>query len=150
MTTSPTAEFVPIPLPDFVERSPEEMQRRAEAFYDGIRRRHTVRDFSSRPVPRTLIETCLAAAGTAPSGANHQPWHFSVIGSAAMKARIRTAAEEEERAFYDGRAGAEWLAACWSVAQPDTAKPSTTAAAANEIFMENPRSLLNDAPVASS
>lgn len=106
-----TRDFKPIPLPDFVERSPEEMQRRAAEFYETMRRRHTVREFSPRPVPRQLIETCLAAAGTAPSGANHQPWHFSVIANAAMKARIRAAAEEEERAFYEGRAGAEWLAA---------------------------------------
>jgi len=111
MTAALTTDFIPLPLPDYVERPPQDMQARAEAFYDGIRRRHTVREFSSRPVPRQLIETCLKAAGTAPSGANHQPWHFSAIGDAAMKARIRTAAEEEERAFYAGRAGAEWLAA---------------------------------------
>jgi nitroreductase len=107
----PTTEFIPIPLPDYVERPPEEMLRRAQTFYEEIRRRHTVREFSSRPVPRALIETCLAAAGTAPSGANHQPWHFSVIGNPAMKSRIRTAAEDEERSFYQDRAGAEWLAA---------------------------------------
>ncbi|MGB3045205.1 MAG: nitroreductase family protein [Xanthobacteraceae bacterium] len=111
MTAALTTDFIPLPLPDYVERPPQDMQARAEAFYDGIRRRHTVREFCNRPVPRQLIETCLRAAGTAPSGANHQPWHFSAIGSAAMKARIRTAAEEEERAFYAGRAGAEWLAA---------------------------------------
>lgn len=100
-----------IPLPDYVELPPDEMQARAEAFLADIKRRHTVRDFSDRPVPRALIETCLKAAGVAPSGANHQPWHFSVIGNPAMKKRIRDAAEEEERAFYEGRAGAEWLAA---------------------------------------
>lgn len=111
MTGALTTDFIPLPLPDYVERPPQDMQARAEAFYDGIRRRHTVREFSNRPVPRQLIETCLKAAGTAPSGANHQPWHFSAIGNAAMKARIRSAAEEEERAFYAGRAGAEWLAA---------------------------------------
>lgn len=111
MTAALTTDFIPVPLPDYVERSPQEMQARAEAFYEGIRRRHTVREFSNRPVSRQLIETCLMAAGTAPSGANHQPWHFSAIGDAAMKTRIRTAAEEEERAFYAGRAGAEWLAA---------------------------------------
>jgi nitroreductase len=111
MTGALTTDFIPLPLPDYVERPPQDMQARAEAFYDGIRRRHTVREFSNRPVPRQLIETCLKAAGTAPSGANHQPWHFSAIGDAVMKARIRTAAEEEERAFYAGRAGAEWLAA---------------------------------------
>ncbi|HUN12260.1 MAG TPA: nitroreductase family protein, partial [Rhabdaerophilum sp.] len=87
------------------------MQARAEAFRAEIARRHTVRDFSSRPVPRALIETCLRAAGTAPNGANHQPWHFAVIGDPGRKSRIRAAAEEEERAFYAGKAGEEWLAA---------------------------------------
>ena len=106
-----TREFKLIPLPDYVELAPDEMRRRAAAFHDEIRRRHTVREFSPRPVPRDLIETCLTAAGTAPSGANHQPWHFSAIGNAAMKKRIRDAAEEEERAFYEGRAGEEWLEA---------------------------------------
>ncbi len=70
-----------------------------------------MRDFAPRPVPRDIIETCIRAAGTAPNGANHQPWHFAVIGDPALKARIRTAAEEEERAFYAGKAGEEWLGA---------------------------------------
>ena len=111
MMEPPTTAFKPVPLPDYALLPLDEMHRRAAAFYDSIRRRHTVRDFAPTPVPRALIETCLKAAGTAPSGANHQPWHFSVIGNAAMKTRIRIAAEDEERAFYDGRAGAEWLAA---------------------------------------
>ncbi len=104
-------EFRPVPLPDYTEYPVEEMRARAQAFYEHIRGRHTVRDFSDRPVPRDIIETCLLAAGTAPNGANHQPWHFSVIGDADMKAKIRTAAEEEERAFYAGRAGEEWIEA---------------------------------------
>lgn len=111
IASKPTREFEPIPLPDYAELPLHEMRARAAAFYEAIRKRHTVREFGPRPVPRDLIETCLAAAGTAPSGANHQPWHFSVIGNAAMKARIRRAAEDEERAFYQGRAGEEWLAA---------------------------------------
>lgn len=106
-----TKDFRPIPLPDYVEYPPEEMLARAEAFRTMIARRHTVRDFSSRPVPRAVIETCLRAAGTAPNGANHQPWHFAVIGNAETKKRIRVAAEEEENAFYAGKAGEEWLAA---------------------------------------
>ncbi len=106
-----TRELELIPLPDYAELAPAEMARRASDFLADIRRRHTVRDFSPRPVPRGLIETCLAAAGLAPSGANHQPWHFAVVGNAAMKKRIREAAEAEEREFYAGRAGAEWLAA---------------------------------------
>lgn len=106
-----TKDFRPVPLPDYEELPPAEMLARAEAFRAMISKRHTVRDFSLRPVPRALIETCLKAAGTAPNGANHQPWHFAVIGNADIKKRIRAAAEEEERAFYAGKAGEEWLAA---------------------------------------
>lgn len=107
----PTTEYRPIPLPDYEELPVEEMRARARAFHEELRRRHTVRDFSSRPVPRDIIETCVMAAGTAPNGANHQPWHFAAIGDPAIKKRIREAAEAEERAFYEGRAGEEWLRA---------------------------------------
>ncbi|HZD91519.1 MAG TPA: nitroreductase family protein [Pseudolabrys sp.] len=117
-----TRDFKPIALPDYVELPLAQMRERALAFYDDIRRRHTVREFAPRAVPRDIIETCLRAAGTAPSGANHQPWHFAVIGNAAMKARVRAAAEEEERAFYAGRAGAEWLEALKPLGT-DPAKP---------------------------
>jgi nitroreductase len=68
-----------------------------------------VRDFSDRAVPREVLDPCLLAAGSAPNGANLQPWHFVAIADQALKRQIRTAAEEEERAFYAGRAGAEWL-----------------------------------------
>lgn len=98
-----------LPLPHRMAFDDAEMLRRAEDFHAEIRQRHTVRAFSDRPIPRAVIETCLRAAGTAPSGANHQPWHFAVVGDPALKARIRAAAEEEERAFYAGRAGEEWL-----------------------------------------
>lgn len=104
-------DYVPIPLPDFVERPAGEMLDRAQGFYDGMRTRHSVRHFSPRPVPREVIEACLRVAGTAPSGANHQPWHFAVIADPAVKRRIREGAEVEEKAFYDGRAGMEWLEA---------------------------------------
>ncbi len=97
------------PLDGWRELPPDEMARRAQAFLATMRRRRTVRDFSPRPVPREIIETCLLAAGTAPSGANLQPWHFAVVGSAERKRRIREAAEAEERAFYAGKAGEEWL-----------------------------------------
>lgn len=100
-----------IPLPEYREYPVEEMQRRAAGFYADIRRRRTVREFSSRPVPRDIIENCLRAAGTAPNGANLQPWHFVVISSPAIKRQIRQAAEEEERAFYQERAPQEWLEA---------------------------------------
>ncbi len=103
--------YQPVRLADFTELAPDQMQAEAERFRQRMATRHTIRDFAPRPVPRALIETCLATAGTAPSGANHQPWHFAVIGDAVMKQRIRVAAEAEERAFYEGRAGEEWLGA---------------------------------------
>ncbi|WP_230531052.1 nitroreductase family protein [Microvirga roseola] len=88
---------------------PEEMIARAKAFYEDIRRRRTVRDFSDKPVPRETVEYALLAAGTAPSGANLQPWHFAVIVDPDAKHRIREEAEVEEREFYNGRAPQEWL-----------------------------------------
>lgn len=104
-------DYQPVPLPDYIALPVAEMRARAVAFYEAIAKRHTVRDFSPRPVPRDIIETCIKAAGTAPNGANHQPWHFCVIGDPAVKARIRQAAEAEEREFYAGKAGEEWLKA---------------------------------------
>jgi nitroreductase len=86
-----------------------EMLARARAFSDDLRRRRTVRDFSDRPVPRALLEPCLLAAGSAPNGANIQPWHFVGVSAAAVKRQIRLAAEEEEREFYSGRAPDAWL-----------------------------------------
>lgn len=94
---------------EFTELAPDEMDRRARAFLAHMRQRRTVRDFSDRPVPRALIEAAIAAAGTAPSGANQQPWTFVAISDPAIKSRIRAAAEAEERDFYSGRAGPEWL-----------------------------------------
>ena len=100
-----------LPLPDRRELAPEEMQRAAEAFRALMAQRHSVRAFSDRPVASEVIATCVAAAGLAPSGANHQPWHFVAIADPAMKVRIRAAAEAEEEKFYAGGAGDEWLAA---------------------------------------
>ncbi len=100
-----------LPLPDRVQLEPAEALAAAEGFRDYMKRRHSVRQYSSRPVPEAVIAACVQAAGTAPSGANHQPWHFVAIADPAMKARIRAEAEEEERAFYEGGAGDEWLAA---------------------------------------
>jgi iodotyrosine deiodinase len=99
------------PLADYRGYPTDEMTARARAFHADLRRRRTVRDFDRRAVPREAIEHCLRAAGTAPSGANLQPWHFAVIQDPAAKKRIRVAAEEEERAFYNGRAPKEWLEA---------------------------------------
>jgi len=87
----------------------EEMIERARIFYEDIKRRRTVRDFSDKPVPREVIEYAVLAAGTAPSGANLQPWHFTVITDPSIKRRIREEAEVEEREFYNGRAPQEWL-----------------------------------------
>ena len=100
-----------LPLPDRVQRDADGALAEAERFLAYMRKRHSVRDYAPRPVPQAVIAACIAAAGTAPSGANHQPWHFVAISDPAMKARIREGAEEEERAFYQGGAGDEWLAA---------------------------------------
>jgi len=97
------------PLSDFIEYKPSEMLTRSENFYSEIKRRHTIREFSDRLVDKTIIENCIKAAGTAPSGANHQPWYFTAISNPKTKLAIREAAEKEERAFYDGRASEEWL-----------------------------------------
>lgn len=75
--------------------------------------RRSCRMFSEDPVPREVIEAAVEAAGSAPNGANRQPWHFAVVSSDEAKCAIRVAAEEEERAFYNGRAGSEWLDALW-------------------------------------
>jgi nitroreductase len=96
---------------DYNKYPVEEMRERARSFYEDMRRRRTVRDFSSREVPREIIEDCLRAAGTAPNGANKQPWHFAVVSDPQVKKQIRKAAEEEEREFYERRAPDEWLEA---------------------------------------
>lgn len=98
-----------IPLESYREYPQDEMQRRARAFYEDMNRRRTVRSFSSRPVPRPIIEDCLRTAGTAPSGANQQPWSFVAVSDPRVKRRIREAAEAEEREFYARRATDEWL-----------------------------------------
>jgi nitroreductase len=100
-----------LPLTGYQELSPDEMSRRANEFYAEIKRRRSVRDFSDRPVERSVIEACLRAAGTAPNGANRQPWHFVVVSDPVTKQAIRQAAEEEERRFYEERATEEWLEA---------------------------------------
>ena len=96
---------------DFKTYAPAEMKRRARAYARDIRRRRTVRDFSARPVDPEVIESCLKAAGSAPSGANLQPWHFVVVTTPEVKHRIRIAAEQEEQEFYTSRAPAAWLRA---------------------------------------
>ncbi len=103
--------YRPLPLPDRVSRTDADALKAAETFRDYMRKRHSVRDFRPDPVPEAVIAACVAAAGSAPSGANHQPWHFVAISDPAIKSRIRAAAEEEEQAFYSGGGGDEWLRA---------------------------------------
>ncbi len=99
------------PLEDYRECDAEEMRRRSLEFHSEMRKRRSVRQFSDREVPRDVIENCLRVAGTAPSGANRQPWHFVVVSDPAVKRRIREGAEREEREFYRHRAPREWIEA---------------------------------------
>ncbi|WP_226700549.1 nitroreductase family protein [Qipengyuania gaetbuli] len=99
-------EAIAYDLPDLAD---QDRIARARAMRDRLKERRTCRYFSDRPVPREVIEAAIEAAGTAPNGANHQPWHFAVVSSHDKKRAIREAAEAEERAFYAGKASAEWL-----------------------------------------
>ena len=103
--------YEPVPLPHRANMSDAEMHEAAAGFLNQMRTRHTVREYSDRSVDQAVIADCIASAGTAPSGANHQPWHFVAISNPEMKAQIRLAAEKEEENFYDGGAGDEWLRA---------------------------------------
>jgi iodotyrosine deiodinase len=116
----PGANFQP--LTSYIEYPIEEMKQRAISFREEMQRRRTVRQFSDRPVPREIIEECLLVAGSAPSGANLQPWHFVVVRDPRVKREIRIAAEQEEREFYHRRAPQEWLDAL-SIIGTDEQKP---------------------------
>lgn len=111
-----------VPLTTYEEYPVDVMRQRLHDFYNSVNSRRTVREFSDRPVPSDIIENALRAAGTAPSGANLQPWHFSVVTGAATKSRIRVAAEVEEKEFYEHRASPEWLKALEPLGT-DTNKP---------------------------
>jgi len=100
-----------LPLPDRVQKEDDQAQQDIEKFLLYMRKRHSVREYSTRAVPEPIIKAAIEAAGTAPSGANRQPWHFVAVSSEEMKHKIRLAAEEEEKTFYAGGAGDEWLAA---------------------------------------
>lgn len=100
-----------VPYTELQSYGDEERVARARAFREEIATRRSCRMFSDAPVPREVIEEAILAAGTAPSGANHQPWHFAVVSSPDIKHRIRVEAEEEEAAFYAGKAGQDWLEA---------------------------------------
>ena len=97
------------PLSSYREYPPKEMKRRAQDFYAEMKRRRTVREFSSRPVDIEIIRNCILTAGTAPNGANMQPWHFAVVSDPEVKKQIRVEAEKVEEAFYDGKAPDYWL-----------------------------------------
>ena len=118
----------PLALPDRAGLPDARMAAAARGFHAAMARRHSVRDFAPRPVPRGVIEACVRAAGTAPSGANQQPWHFVAISDPGAKARIRAAAEAEEARFYAGGAGEEWLRALAPIGT-DADKPHLTDAA---------------------
>jgi iodotyrosine deiodinase len=111
-----------VSAPKIDNRSDEELLRRAQKFYQVMERRRTIRDFSDRPVPREVIERCIRAAGTAPSGANLQPWHFVAVSDPAIKHEIRIAAEKEEKEFYEHRAPKAWLEALGPIGT-DSHKP---------------------------
>lgn len=98
--------FIPL---QFQSYSIEEQRRRAKEFFDLCNRRRTVREFSNKPVPRELIEMLIATAGTAPSGANKQPWKFVLVDDPEVKKQIRIAAEKEEKESYERRMPQDWL-----------------------------------------
>ena len=103
----PEAKF--IPLPDYRRYPEEEMIERSRSFHHELDRRRTVRDFSDEAISKEIIENCLRSAGTAPSGANIQPWQFVVVSDPSTKRNIRMAAEKEEIDFYERRTPQEWL-----------------------------------------
>lgn len=101
-------KFIPYQLPKL---SQSEMVARARDFYDQMAKRRSVRHFSDEPVPRELIESAIATAATAPSGAHRQPWKFVAISDTEIKRQIRLAAEEEEKLSYEQRMPPDWLKA---------------------------------------
>lgn len=103
--------YEPLALPDRVQLSPDQATKASKDFLAYMKKRHSVRDYATSPVPREIIENIIATAASAPSGANRQPWHFVAVADLDMKAQIRAAAEEEEKSFYQGGAGDEWLSA---------------------------------------
>ena len=104
-----SADFVP--LNEYREFTDAEMLDRSQDFYNSVRSRRTVRDYSNRRVSRKVIDQSLLSAGTSPSGANMQPWHFAVMELGDIRSRLRYEAEKEEKEFYDSRATDEWLEA---------------------------------------
>ena len=105
------SSYKPIPLKDFKAKSEEEMELISKNHLLNMKSRHTIRDFSNKKVPFSIIKNCIKVACSAPSGANLQPWHFSIISSKLVKSKIRKAAEIEEQKFYDDLKKDEWLKA---------------------------------------
>lgn len=115
-------DYQAVALPDRSELSDAQALEAVETHLDFMRKRHSVRDFEATPVPRDIIDAAIRAAGSAPSGANHQPWHFVAISSAEVKHQIRLAAEAEEEKFYAGGASDEWIKALEPIGT-DASKP---------------------------
>lgn len=136
-----TAKFVPLTV--YREYPPAQMIRRAHAFNSDMQRRRTVRDFSARPVAQEIIEQCLLAAGSAPSGANLQPWLFVIVSDPTVKSAIRAAAEKEERKFYSEKAPQAWLDALAPLGT-DENKPFLEEAPYLIVIFEMTHSLLSD------
>ena len=103
------SKYKPIPLHMLPEKNDVEIKRLAYLIYEKFRHRRTIRDFSNRKVPEEVIQNCIKVASMAPSGANHQPWHFVAISNIEIKARIRQAAENEEKKFYSDLKNDEWI-----------------------------------------
>jgi iodotyrosine deiodinase len=131
------------PLSSYIEYPIEEMKQRAIDFRTHMQRRRTVRDFSDRPIPIEIINECLLTAGSAPNGANLQPWHFVVVTDPRVKHEIRIAAEQEEAEFYHRRAPQEWLDAL-SVIGTDEHKPFLETAPCLIVIFGKNHSLLPD------
>ncbi|MFD2204311.1 nitroreductase family protein [Kiloniella antarctica] len=103
------ADYKVVPFSGLPNYSPTEMENRSNEFLKLMQGRRTIRDFSSKPVARGIIENAVRSAGLAPSGANRQPWHFVIVSNPVLKRKIREAAEAEEQEFYAGKAGEQWL-----------------------------------------
>jgi iodotyrosine deiodinase len=138
---TPHAQIPWSPYPDMAD---EERVTAARAFYETIRTRRSCRYIGDAPVPREAIEAAILAAGTAPSGANHQPWHFAIVTSSALKAEIRREAEVEEREFYAGKAGKDWLEALAPLGTDDDKAYLEDAPALIVIFGQRKGGLLPD------
>ena len=120
--TEAVLSYQALPLPDRINYDNAKMLVEADRFYTHVKTRHSIREYIDKPVPKAVIEACVLAAGTAPSGANQQPWYFVAISNPVMKSAIRKAAEDEEKRFYKGAGGDAWLKALEPIGT-DASKP---------------------------